>query len=104
MDPYFLQGQDLVLICRRNNNVKTPHLYFRRGGEVVEQKHITKLNESAIELRIPNITTEDVERHYYRMNYECFNKRSKKGIPDSCINNQYVTLDCKSCFFLAHLS
>ena len=96
-DPYFLEGQDLELICRRRNNVKAPHLYFKRGmdAEVLDSSYLKKLNDSAVKLTIPNLTAHDVESHYHSMSYECYNNRSKSGRSDTCIANTYVRLDCK---------
>ena len=97
-EPYFLDGQDLVLTCWRKNKTATSHLYFKNsdgyGRDSLDEMYMER-NKTAVMLRIPNISKELVANNSFSSSYYCYD-RGKEGKSDVCISNVYVFLDCKS--------
>ncbi|XP_060584303.1 uncharacterized protein LOC132740417 isoform X3 [Ruditapes philippinarum] len=89
-EPYFLEGEDINLICNRRKG-RAKHLTFVRGrnSEEVPRKYITKINGTAIQLKIPNITAEDIDALEYNIQYRCVDRRKHS----KCFDNVYVQLE-----------
>ncbi|XP_053394098.1 uncharacterized protein LOC128555541 isoform X1 [Mercenaria mercenaria] len=90
-EPYFLEGEDIVLMCNRKKG-PSKHLTFVRGqnSTLVPDKYIQQFNDTAIKMVIPNITAEDIDASSPFTQYRCIHTGNKKK---RCYDNVYVRLE-----------
>ncbi|XP_053394101.1 uncharacterized protein LOC123525160 isoform X2 [Mercenaria mercenaria] len=86
---YFLEGEDIALTCS-TQNISAENLTFLRGSnsDEVPQEFIHKLNDTAIKLIIPNVTSADIDSLKASTEYECVNK-----LTHDCYDNVHVRLE-----------